>query len=72
MDYDSPGAYKKNKLTVHIVTQTGVIFRCDKCGRYPDNLVLILRGGYVQEQLCLECGKGVAGLCSTEIDQKNQ
>ena len=28
---------------------------CDKCGAEPENLVVILRGGYVQEQLCPGC-----------------
>ena len=54
MDYDSPGAYKKNKLTKYTMYNGGR-FHCDRCDKIPDRLVLVLRGGYVQEQICEEC-----------------
>jgi hypothetical protein len=72
MDYDSPGVYKKNKLNIHIINQTTrkTKWRCDSCKKFPNTLVIILRGGYVQEQLCLHCAKEVAE-CSGKIRQVN-
>ena len=60
MDYDSPGAYKKNKLNVDIVYNGGR-WRCDRCKKRPDRMVVILRGGYVQEQVCLACAGKITG-----------
>jgi hypothetical protein len=28
---------------------------CDDCGAVPENMALVMRGGYVQEQLCPGC-----------------
>jgi len=63
MDYDSPGAYRKNKLNIITTDQTfrSRKWRCDSCKKYPNTLVIILRGGYVQEQLCLHCAKKTTG-----------
>jgi hypothetical protein len=55
MDYDSPGAYKKNKLGRFVMRNE--IWHCDECDCLPDKIVLILRGGYIQRQLCKECEK---------------
>jgi hypothetical protein len=30
---------------------------CEECGAEPENLVRIMRGGYVQEELCADCYK---------------
>jgi hypothetical protein len=54
MDYDSPGAYKKNKL-IQVSVYNRFQWACDSCGKYPNPIILTLRGGYVQNQLCEEC-----------------
>jgi hypothetical protein len=55
-DYESAGAYKKNKLTRVVIDNAWcTVFSCDRCGKSPKELVTILRGGYVQEHLCKEC-----------------
>jgi polyferredoxin len=73
MDYDSPGAYRKNKLTVLVRDQTTrkTKWRCDTCHKWPNTLVIILRGGYVQEQLCLHCAKEVTA-CSGKLNHLNR
>ena len=60
MDYDSPGVYRKNKLTIDIIDNGGR-WRCDRCKKRPDMMVVILRGGYVQEQVCSDCAKEITG-----------
>lgn len=52
-DYESAGAYRKTKLGRTIIDANG--WPCDHCGKHPEELVIILRGGYVQEQVCKEC-----------------
>ena len=54
MDYDSPGAYRKNKLIqVSVYNRFG--WECDGCGKVRNPILLTLRGGYVQQTLCEEC-----------------
>ena len=54
MDYSSPGAYKKNKLT-EVSVYNRFEWRCDKCGKVRNPIMLTLRGGYVQQTLCEDC-----------------
>jgi len=42
---------------IRALTYNGVEITCDKCKNITENYVLLMRGGYVQEQLCLDCDK---------------
>jgi len=38
-----------------VVDNRTIRYQCDHCDNKPDTIAVIMRGGYVQKQLCSKC-----------------